>query len=151
MSQIGFEHIYYVDTDSIFTDKEVSSLCGNELGKLKLEGMVEEGEATFIRAKFYLFGNEIKLKGFNVSQGADYIRMLIAEKRCEVPQQVIVKYKEAIRRKLKPLTMIEIPKRFELEYDYKRKLLERFSKFDVLCKLSETEAHIIKETSLMLW
>jgi len=52
--------VYYCDTDSIVTTTELPS--SNKLGELKLEGTALE--ACFLLPKTYIFGNEIKMKGF---------------------------------------------------------------------------------------
>lgn len=55
MRDIGHEHIYYCDTDSIFTDKLPSSqyLDDNEIGKMKIEKVIKS--ACFIGKKTYCY------------------------------------------------------------------------------------------------
>lgn len=62
----GLEHIYYCDTDSIFTDAELNT--SNNLGDIKLEDKVKEFRA--INPKFYAYISskdklKIKCKGFS--------------------------------------------------------------------------------------
>lgn len=52
--------VYYCDTDSIVTTTKLET--SSKLGELKLEG--ETHEACFLLPKTYIFGNEIKMKGF---------------------------------------------------------------------------------------
>src|SRR5690606_11940191 len=68
MEKIGFEHIYYCDTDSIITDKKIKT--GTGIGELKLEHKIKE--AVFIAPKSYGFiDNKNKrhthYKGFSVN------------------------------------------------------------------------------------
>jgi len=51
MEKIGFENIYYCDTDSIITDKKIKT--GTGIGELKLEHKIKEG--VFIAPKTYGF------------------------------------------------------------------------------------------------
>lgn len=62
--RVGFEHVYYCDTDSVFTDVLLDT--SNDLGALKLEDTIEE--AIFLRPKVYSYKNDseeicIKAKG----------------------------------------------------------------------------------------
>lgn len=52
--------IYYCDTDSIVTTEKIAH--STELGKLKLEGQADR--ACFLLPKTYVFGNDVKMKGF---------------------------------------------------------------------------------------
>lgn len=70
---IGHEHIYYCDTDSIFTDKKPNDefLSNTELGKWKLESEIEE--AIFLGKKLYYYKSiedkvEKKAKGTDASK-----------------------------------------------------------------------------------
>lgn len=49
MKQIGFEHVYYCDTDSIITDKKMK--ISEKIGGLKLEMEIKEG--VFLMPKVY--------------------------------------------------------------------------------------------------
>lgn len=66
MRIIGYEHIYYCDTDSIFTDGEIpeSYIDKTKLGKWKLENEIKE--AIFLAPKSYMFktiDDNVKCKG----------------------------------------------------------------------------------------
>jgi hypothetical protein len=69
MDQVGFDNIYYTDTDSIFIDKEWTS--GKELGELKLEYTCTS--ACFLLPKTYVnegiegenFVKKLTMKGFD--------------------------------------------------------------------------------------
>lgn len=57
MRDVGHENVYYCDTDSIFTTKELSNnfIDNNELGKWKLENEIME--ASFLAPKSYFYVN----------------------------------------------------------------------------------------------
>ncbi len=90
MRDIGHEHIYYCDTDSIFTDKKPSDsfLDNNILGKWKLE--CEINKAIFLGKKFYTYTKiednkeEIKKASKGVDsyliEDNDFIKLLNKEK-----------------------------------------------------------------------
>lgn len=59
MSQVQDE-LYYCDTDSIITTRQLPT--SDKLGELKLEGTAHE--ACFLLPKTYRFGSEAKMKGF---------------------------------------------------------------------------------------
>jgi len=57
--------LYYTDTDSLFTDKEIENSV--DLGRLKIEGKYEK--AYFIYPKVYVLPNYyVKIKGFKTSK-----------------------------------------------------------------------------------
>lgn len=52
MLAVGYENVYYCDTDSIMTSEDLpSNMVGKELGQWKLEHNLEEG--IFIAPKIY--------------------------------------------------------------------------------------------------
>jgi len=60
--KIGFDNVYYCDTDSIITSKEISSSL--ELGDVKLEDHIKQGYFLFPKVYAYTNNNdEIVLKG----------------------------------------------------------------------------------------
>lgn len=80
MNDVGFEHIYYCDTDSIYTDIKYEKNINDDLGGLKLEHTCKNYH--FILPKFYWgkniddFENEtryLKMKGYdrNIVQNLD--------------------------------------------------------------------------------
>lgn len=83
MRSVGHKHVYYCDTDSVFTDKEIDKkyLDNNKLGYWKVEA--EISEAIFLGKKFYTYktidGKRSKAcKGVSASQiGDDEYRKLL--------------------------------------------------------------------------
>jgi len=114
----GFSKIYYCDTDSLITSTQMP--ISEELGGLKLEGWADTYRATFIRSKFYIFDNTIRLRGFTIDVNDTDIRELIKTGKNFILQERILKPLESLRRK-KPLLLLEIYKKFfNLDTDYKR-------------------------------
>jgi hypothetical protein len=74
MRHIGYEHIYYCDTDSIFTDKKPDDLYISDdiLGKWKLEDNVTD--ATFLGKKFYQY-ETLNKKEIKKCKGIDAKKM----------------------------------------------------------------------------
>lgn len=67
--KIGFEHVYYCDTDSIITDIEVNQSL--ELGEVKLEDVIKKGYFLFPKVYAYMNNEDIvciKSKGFDVKK-----------------------------------------------------------------------------------
>lgn len=70
MRRVGFENVYYTDTDSIFSSVPIADdiVSDNILGCFKLEGIISEG--IFIAPKMYSFKSEetntekVVMKGF---------------------------------------------------------------------------------------
>jgi len=67
--EVGFDNVFYCDTDSIISSKELST--GNNLGELKLEDEIQEG--IFLAPKTYGYINNkdevvLKCKGFDVEK-----------------------------------------------------------------------------------
>jgi hypothetical protein len=76
---VGLESIWYCDTDSLITDKELP--VGDELGSLKLEHKISE--AVFLQPKVYSIiddhgENFVKIKGFRNHKVShtDFLRVL---------------------------------------------------------------------------
>jgi hypothetical protein len=69
MKEAGLDHVYYVDTDSLFVDEEgyrnLQDFIGDKLGELKLEKKADF--ALFLAPKVYLLGDESKFKGLTRS------------------------------------------------------------------------------------
>lgn len=100
--EIGEDHIYYCDTDSIFTDKPIET--GKGIGEWKLEDKVLE--AIFISPKVYGYFNEqcvkiVKYKGFKKdSFSYDDIRQLYFNNKPLVTNEKrMLSFKESVRRK----------------------------------------------------
>ncbi|HXS60631.1 MAG TPA: DNA polymerase, partial [Candidatus Sulfopaludibacter sp.] len=88
MRDIGNQHIYYVDTDSIFTTKKPSAefIDNVILGKWKLEDIALE--ATFLAPKFYSYKSEEAFKEINITNWnkndiEDYVEHGYYEKKPE--------------------------------------------------------------------
>jgi DNA polymerase elongation subunit (family B) len=116
--EAGFNTVYYCDTDSLITSTQLPT--GENLGELKLEGWAEPYEAVFIRSKFYIFDDTIRVKGFTLSDSNVNIRDLILKNKLFIEQERILKPLDALRRK-KPLLTYEIFKKIlNIDPDYKR-------------------------------
>ena len=78
MRNIGHKHIYYCDTDSIFTDKKptIDFIDNNILGKWKLECIIKK--ALFLSPKSYYY-EDIDEEICKKSKGVDARRMEISD------------------------------------------------------------------------
>ena len=148
MRKVPFQKLYYCDTDSVICAYNLDHLCGDDLGKLKLEGIARPGRATFIRSKFYLFETAVRLKGFYGLNGADLVRGLLILGKDTIKQRKILKLLEARRRGLKPLTEELVLKRFRTEPDYKRLYDRLLRGKELLEDLSDSEPKILAEGGL---
>ena len=73
--------LFYCDTDSLLTSKELPS--SNELGDLKLEKEIQEG--IFVAPKVYRVDDQVKAKGFSLARDkgearTQFNRMMAGEK-----------------------------------------------------------------------
>ena len=139
MEQIGFENIFYCDTDSIITNKKLGDdLINNEIGKLKLEAEIKEG--VFLLPKTYAYidknGKEVvKCKGMNEITFNELKSLLFNDKKfIQKTFEKILGFKESLKRKNKIkksngylLKMVEITKK--LEFNYKRRKLINDKKY----------------------
>jgi len=142
----GFDTIYYCDTDSLITSTQLET--SDELGRLKLEGWAEPYRATFIRSKFYIFDNVIRLRGFTINDEGIDIRNLIKQKKNFLVQERILKPLEALRRK-KPVLTFEIYKKFfNLDTDYKRVYEKLLVGSDLLETISDSDPRLYIEGGL---
>jgi len=116
----GSDKVYYMDTDSLYTSKPLPSLVGGELGQLKLKGEANPSFAIFVRSKFYVFNDEIKVKGFGFKEDPETFKMRFWKNDFKSFEHRILKIKEASRRGLFPLTDVYIEKRFDCSPDHKR-------------------------------
>lgn len=103
MDSVGHENIYYCDTDSLITSKQLK--VSKEIGDIKLEDKIKEG--VFITAKVYGYinseGKEVThYKGFskNIFAYNDLKKLLKNEKNELVEtKERILSFKDTIRRK----------------------------------------------------
>lgn len=100
MRELGYENIYYCDTDSIFTSKKMDDkyISQTELGKWKMEEKKKDNKkyiceivhAEFIAPKCYLYKTkddilEMKAKGFvNSSLKEEHFNKLSSGEKCEI-------------------------------------------------------------------
>jgi hypothetical protein len=135
--QAGFSKIYYCDTDSLITSTPMET--GEGLGELKLEGYADPYRAVFIRSKFYIFDNTIRLRGFTLNDEGIDIRTLIRLGKNYIEQERILKPPEALRRR-KPLLSYEIFRKFfNLNTDYKRIYHELLIGADLLETITDSD------------
>lgn len=117
-------HPVYTDTDSLITSALIAP--SKELGKLDLEMQINEG--VIVKPKFYAVRDNkwnIKIKG--VRKGitmTDFNNILKGDKAKYIK---FIKFKEAMRRKLRPNEIIEIEKELDTE-DNKRIWVKLFNK-----------------------
>ena len=71
---IGFNNLYYTDTDSFFTDKKLDSFIGKELGQMKLE---REGIFTIHAPKDYEFYGKCNKKDCKICKDEDGLHYTI--------------------------------------------------------------------------
>ncbi len=132
MKKIGFENIYYCDTDSIVTSKKIKN--SDKIGELKLEAEIKEG--VFLMPKVYGYidkkGNEIvHAKGFDkkLIKYAELKKLLIGKlDKIEIASERMLGFKESIKRKndIKDsagtfLKMVDAKKELKMNY-IRRKL-----------------------------
>jgi hypothetical protein len=114
------KHMYYTDTDCFATSDNLDVYCGSKLGQLKLEGTSKPYNSCFIRAKFYKFNDDIKLKGFSVPEQKGFLEMAIYRNDFSRQEHRILKVLDAQRLKQIPLTDCYVTKTFSVEPDGKR-------------------------------
>jgi hypothetical protein len=115
---------YYVDTDSVITDKPVFD--SKELGELKLEKRIKKG--IIIKPKLYFLDDELKAKGVPIpklQRDKDRVKKKILEGK-EIKYIKFVKTKEGITRNLKINSLLLTKKKIALEDD-KRKWEKPFN------------------------
>lgn len=107
MERIGFNNIWYCDTDSIITNKKLQT--SKQIGKLKLEHKIKEG--VFLLGKTYGFidnknKRHVKYKGFKSNTFSyNELKKLLLGKKKELIQteQKMLGFRSAIKRKNKIL------------------------------------------------
>ncbi|MEM1703816.1 MAG: hypothetical protein QXQ31_07155, partial [Zestosphaera sp.] len=133
------------DTDSVFTSHDLTHKVGKYLGDLKLEGEVKPMEATFIRSKFYIFGDLVRLKGFTLRIAGEDMKKLILNGAREIPQEKFIKPLEALRRKVSPLAYEVVRKTFSLSPDYKRVYKEYLDREMLFRDYTYSEPRLVRE------
>lgn len=136
--------LYYTDTDCFATSENLDVYCGSGLGKLKVEATAKKGAACFIRAKFYMLNDAIKLKGFHVEDTPSQLRLAIYKNNFSRQEHRILKAVEAKRLKLVPLTDCYITKSFSVEDDGKRKYDVKLSPQRLLFEQSTSKPLLIR-------
>ena len=113
--KVGFDNVYYCDTDSIITSKKMKE--GEKLGELKLECMIKKG--LIIKPKFYEIDGNVKAKGLRGFDKLDNLLKLIEEKTYSNIK--FCKLKETLRRKenLRVNQVLKVTKKISFE-DNKR-------------------------------
>lgn len=111
LEELG-ENVIYMDTDSIFTSKELST--SNELGFMKLEYSVDE--LVVVKPKFYMIDDSPKIKGINRCTKEDFVNVLSGG---VVDKIKFSKLRESIRRGIEPNKKIKVSKKLDLN-DTKR-------------------------------
>jgi len=123
--KIGFDNVYYCDTDSIYTTKRIK--CSKKLGSMKLEYSVKEG--IFLSPKFYFLELKdktikIRMKGFSNPKFSKQ-NFLDALNKKDYSQFVYIKkefgkFSESIRRKNKAIVLLEKKKSIKTVYCKRR-------------------------------
>lgn len=112
--------MYYTDTDCQHTTQDLSNLCGNKLGELKLEKTADPHKACYIRSKFYMLNDVCTMKGFNCHDDVQRIKLAIFENNFKVFEHRITKILESQRIHKPALFEYSLNKRFTIEQDGKR-------------------------------
>jgi hypothetical protein len=120
-SKAGLENIYYCDTDSIFTDADLSNECGSDLGLIKHEKVYKDYRA--VAPKMYRGIDEsgksyIKAKGFRRLTNEQFDNIgTYQEKYISV-----CGFREATRRNKSFFHTIERVRSVQSEYDKRTRL-----------------------------
>lgn len=114
--RVGFENVYYCDTDSIHTPRSID-WTSSRLGGLKFEG---EGSATYVRAKCYVINETVKWKGWGGFIKGSAMRREMAKGSLKHYEDLLVKSVYALRLKVPMLSNLKRWKVFSLEPDGKR-------------------------------
>lgn len=119
MVKVGFENVFYYDTDSLLTNKRLDESI--HLGKMKLVKNIDNG--IIVRPKMYILDDKPTCKGFHGIDSDDFNRLLHNK-----PMRIrkFIKFKEANRRKLDYNEIIHYFKYAGLE-DNKRIWEHRFN------------------------
>ncbi|MCJ7805244.1 hypothetical protein MUP46_01190 [Patescibacteria group bacterium] len=138
------EKTFYCDTDSIYTSQNIYGMVGNTLGKLKCEGTATPYKAIFIRSKFYMFNDEIIMKGFSVQEDKNKLLMSIYGNNFSMYQHKILKVLEAKRVGKLPLTDTFLYKKFSCDDDGKRRYGKKLKSSDLINQCTNSIPLILK-------
>lgn len=112
--------MYYTDTDCQHTTQDLSMLCGDKLGMLKLEKQADAAQACYIRSKFYMLGEAVTMKGFCCHDDARIIKLAIFQNNFTHFEHRITKILESQRMHKPALFEYSLAKKFSIEPDGKR-------------------------------
>jgi hypothetical protein len=122
--RIGFNNVFYCDTDSIMTDKIIET--SDQLGELKLEDVIKD--LIIIRPKLYYQDGKIVSKGLHLDTDADHKQIfkdILSGKAIKQTRLIKTKTYMKYAKKYAINEQIEFEKRFNLEDD-KRIWLSKF-------------------------
>jgi hypothetical protein len=127
---VGIKHLYYTDTDCVFTDKTLNT--SSELGQMKLENSFNK--LVLIRPKFYIGTTQdrkdiIKIKGDNLAKHKTfneiYQNIIDNDLLFKSNNKRFIKLRTALQDKYKINEVIQINKEMNLN-DSKREWLKDF-------------------------
>lgn len=130
LKKAGDDHLFYCDTDSVFTDKPLP--IGDELGEMKME--YEGEEAIFLLPKLYAIRladgtMKIKAKGFEQAFVKSHLSFKSFERALhgntlDFKQTVrkFASFKESMKRNSTCISMINQSKSIQSSYDKRRVL-----------------------------
>jgi hypothetical protein len=119
MQEIGEDSIFYCDTDSIFTYRQVKT--GKEIGDLKLEGY---GKGYFLQPKTYVHGDKVVFKGFSKMQ--------------ELKNKIIEAFESKKEIKITQKRLLSFRENLNLSKETKRNIIDEVSPFLRLCEFTKT-------------
>jgi len=161
LEKLGKDNVFYCDTDSVFTSKKMNT--GNELGEMKLEYGRKLDSFVPIRAKFYAYELDgewsFKFKGlpYRYFEGLEkedislydwfwgQLNAYKSDSEIKVEFEKLVRFKESIRRSLKPFTQIKATKEFSILPDGKRKYQEFINNSQLLERNTMSEPYDVDE------
>lgn len=111
---------YYCDTDSIWTSENLSNKVSEKLGDLKIEHECDKLDASFFRAKCYMYNNKFVMKGFHITDTWSNLIISILNGNLTRIEHRITKALEAQRTGKQALYDTDILKTYSLDDDGKR-------------------------------
>jgi hypothetical protein len=141
MKRVGFDKVLYCDTDSVFTTGN-GFTTSEELGGLKVE---TASNPLFIRAKCYVWGDEVAIKGSYGAFTPSEFKKLIAKGTVEQEVERWLRFREAMRRHLDPFSIVKCKKRFTIQPDGKRVYAKKVEGKDLLETCTDSIPLEVKE------